>query len=127
MERVKSFTLKGNSYKVEFPTAGQFIDIETKKAELSNGQWGQLIKSPTISTFRSIQIIECIATLSIICPQLISDLKVKRLEDLDLIDLVEIYKVYQKNIYPWYTEWFQEFNKAFGDLDSDNTNEEKKE
>lgn len=125
MERTKKFTLKGNSYTIEFPTAGQFIDIETKKAELSHGQWGKMISSPTISTFRSIQIIECIAVLSTICIDLIKDSKVSDLSKLDLIDLAEIMKVYTKEIYPWYNDWFKEFNKVFSDDLDEKTEKEK--
>lgn len=126
MERTKKFTLKGNSYTIEFPTAGQFIDIETKKSELSHGQWGKMVLSPTISTFRSVQMMECISILSVICPKLMEDLKVPDLTKIDLIDLTEILKVYVKEIYPWYNDWFKEFNKAFTDnLEEDNTEDSK--
>ena len=67
LERIKKFVFKGEEYQIEFPTVGEYIDIENQKLIKSNGQWVNLLKNQTVSALRSIQIIECVSILMILC------------------------------------------------------------
>lgn len=110
LERTKSFTFKGKEYKIEFPTVGEYIEIENQKIIHSNGQWANLIQNQTISAFRSIQIIECISLLIVLCPQLFSDMNVSSYKEIDAIDFLDLLLIYNKEINPWYSKWFNQFN-----------------
>ena len=113
MERVKSFELKGNEYSVEFPNIGQLIDIETRKAMLSKGQYGGILESFLLSGLNALECVDAIAFFDVCCPKIKEDLKVKSYLDLDPMDFLQIYSVYQEEILPWITPWLEEFNKAF--------------
>ena len=52
------------------------MDIENQKLIQSNGQWVNLIKNQTVSALRSIQIIECVSILVVLCPKLFANMKV---------------------------------------------------
>lgn len=111
LQREKSFQFKEKTYKVEVPTVGQYLDIENAKLAVSKGYWTELIKSQTVSAAHSIQIIECVAILSVLCPDLFNDMKVADYKDIDVIDFMELVKVYIKEISPWYYNWFKSFNE----------------
>ena len=110
MEREKRFVFNDVTYSIEFPTVGQFIDIESEKVKCSDGQWGNFIKAGTLSGLRAIQVIECIAILTALCPKIIENLKTKSFLEIDAKDFIVLVKIYQKEILPWYSEWFKEFN-----------------
>ena len=110
MERKKTFKFRGTEYQIEFPTVGQYIDIESEKLNHSNGQFTTLIQAGTLSGLRAVQIIESISIYSILCPQLVKELKVNSFKDIDAKDFIELLKIYSKEISPWYNEWFKEFN-----------------
>lgn len=111
LERIKKFTFKGEEYQVEVPTVGQYLDIETQKIVNSDGHWLDLIKSQTVSALRSIQIIECISILKVLCPSLFKNMKVLSYRDIDAIDFVELLSIYNNIINPWYANWFKNFNE----------------
>lgn len=122
LERVKKFIFKGEEYQIEVPTVGEFLEIEDEKIINSNGHWFELIQSKTISALRSVQIIECISTLKPLCPSLFENLKVVSYRDIDAIDFIELLGVYQKEIAPWYNEWFKSFNEVL--IESSNLKKE---
>ena len=110
LERIKKFVFKGEEYQIEFPTVGEYIDIENQKLIQSNGQWVNLLKNQTVSALRSIQIIECVSILMILCPKLFANMKVTSYKEIDAIDFLELLTLYNKEINPWYSEWFKQFN-----------------
>lgn len=114
--RFKVFVFKDREYKIEFPTVGQYIDIETEKIELSSGKWSDLVISRTVSAYRAIQLVECIAVLKILCPKLFEDMKVSDYKDIDAIDFTLLLKLFTKEINPWYSSWFKEFNDVLKDI-----------
>lgn len=111
MERIKNFIFKNQEYSIEVPTVGQYIDIENQKIVQSNGNWGDLIKSSTMSALRSVQIIECISILKVLCPKLFENFKVHSYKEIDAIDFIELLSLYTKEILPWYSDWFKNFNE----------------
>lgn len=110
LERIKKFIFKGEEYQIEFPTVGEYIDIENQKLIQSNGQWVNLLKNQTVSALRSIQIIECVSILMILCPKLFTNMKVTSYKEIDAIDFLALLTLYTKEINPWYAEWFKQFN-----------------
>ena len=111
LERIKKFTFKGEEYQIEFPTVGEYMDIENQKLIQSNGQWVNLIKNQTISALRSIQIIECVSILMVLCPKLFANMKVTSYREIDAIDFIELLTLYNNEINPWYSAWFKRFNE----------------
>ena len=109
--RIKKFSFKDESYQVEVPTVGQYLEIENQKIWNSEGLWLDLIKSQTISAIRSIQIIECVSVLKALCPTLFKNMKVVSYKEIDAIDFVDLLEVYTKEIQPWYKDWFTQFNQ----------------
>lgn len=107
-----NFEYQGNEYSIEYPTVGQYLDIENEKIKLSKGNWGNLVISGTISAYRATQIIDCIANLKILCPQIFKDMKVDVFE-IDAKDFTSLVLLFQKVIRKWYNEWFDAFNSIF--------------
>lgn len=111
MDRTKNFSFRGNEYKIEFPTIGQYFDIETDKMLISKNKWGELILAKTVSSFRALQSMECVVVLKNLCPDLFKDFKVSSYSEIDAKDFLDLTKIYLENIQPWYSEWFKEFNE----------------
>ena len=117
MERKKSFEFKGIKYTIEFPTVGEYIKIETEKLDVSLGKFGNLISSGTVSSYRAIQMIQSISLLTVLCPDLVKNLNVDSFSEIDAKDFIDLIKIYQKEIAPWYNDWFKEFNELLNDVD----------
>lgn len=115
MERQIKFKFNEKEYSIEYPTVGQYLDIERKKIEISGGQWGNLIGANTKSSSRAVQIIDCLANIVVLCPDLLKDLKpeAKNLMDIDAKDFTILVVAYNKQVRNWYSEWFKEFNDIF--------------
>lgn len=118
LKRTVSFKFQDRNYQIEFPTVGQYLEIENEKIRYSKGNWGGLISSIANSSFKAVQIIECIANLKILCPQLFEDFKIDVL-NIDILDFSRLVAVYQKEIKPWYNSWFKEFNDILSEIDED--------
>ena len=112
LKRKLIFIFKEEQYEIEFPTVGQYLDIENEKLFYSQGNWGKLIASFAKSSYRAVQVIECIANLKILCPRLFENMKLNVLQ-IDMKDFAELVVFYNKNIKPWYSSWFKEFNEIF--------------
>jgi hypothetical protein len=106
-ELAKTITLKikRNDYDCPFPNCGQLIDIENYKANLSKGQYRNLVNNMTLASLMSLDYIDCIATFSILIPKLFEDLRVPNIFLLDLISMKEIVDVFKKEYLPWYNQW----------------------
>jgi hypothetical protein len=95
------FTVKGRTYTINFPTVGEYYRIECLKQSLSNDNYGGLIVARTISSIKALDMIDIEATLSVLAPQLISDLKTESLSKLGLQDFNEIKKAYKEKVLPF--------------------------
>lgn len=116
-----NFEFKGNSYSIEYPTVGQYLDIENEKIKLSQGNWGKLVVAGTISAYRATQIIDCVANLKILCPQIFKDMKVDVFE-IDAKDFAPLVLLFQNKVRKWYNEWFDAFNAIFEESKSESEN-----
>lgn len=124
MERTKTFEFQGRKYTIEFPNVGQYMDIETEKVNLSLGKWGDLISARTLSALRSIQIMECLAVLKVLCPKIFEDMNVSDYRKIDAKDFMLLVKVYNKEVSPWYSRWFKEFSEVLNDIDESEKKED---
>ena len=87
----KEITVKGRKYEIQFPNVGQYYQIEVNKQRLGKGSYNSLIGNPTITAQRALDMIDVEATLSVLCPQLVADLK-------------EISDIYMNEVFPFLKE-----------------------
>ena len=104
MNREIVITILGNSYNVKFPTVGQFQTIESLKQVLSKGMYSSLLSTNTKSSIASLDMIDIEAYFSVLCPQLLKDLKCESFIDLGIEDYLVIKKVYDETFIPWWNE-----------------------
>lgn len=102
-EEVK-ISVKGHEYKVSFPTVGQFYRIEATKQALSRGYYNSMAMSPIKSAQQALDMIDIEATLTVLVPDLINDLKVKSFDELDVRDYKLIQTEYYKSVAPFFKE-----------------------
>jgi hypothetical protein len=101
--RTKQIKVCGQDYTMNFPTVGQFIDIKVLETNLSQGTMKQMILGNG-DHLDAYLYITTYAHLSILCPQMIKDLKVKSMLDLSLEDYEELTQIYLTEIQPWIQE-----------------------
>lgn len=94
----------GNSYSVSFPTIGQFQAIESLKQVISKGMYSNLMNTNTKSAYASLDMIDVEAHFSVLCPQLLKDLKCDSFMNLGIEDYMIIKKVYDEQFIPWWNE-----------------------
>lgn len=99
----KTIDVCGNSYSIEYPTVGKFIDIKVLETQLSKGMSTQMVYG-TVDQQAAYVYIMTYAHFAILCPQLMKDLKVDSLFDLSMDDFDKLVDVYVKEIQPWLTE-----------------------
>ena len=100
-----TFDLKGNSYTIKVPEIGNMIDIERLRMVLSGGYYFEMLKNSTFTSQESLMVIDIQATFSILCPQLMEDLKCSDIKKLDAKDYRELRKVYVEKFIPWWNNW----------------------
>lgn len=101
-----TITYEGNTYEVNFPNNGQFIDIEKMKAKMTDGFYSEM-KNGSGNGFYASLIVDMIATFSILCKELLNDLNTKNIFQLNLIQTKPLLDIYKKDYLPWFDEWSQ--------------------
>lgn len=96
----KTIEIAGNSYVIEYPNVGKFIDIKVLETQLSKGMSTQMVYG-TVDQQAAYIYIMTYAHLAVLCPQLMKDLKVDSLFDLSMEDFDNLVEVYSKEIQPW--------------------------
>jgi hypothetical protein len=102
MDRQIVLRVKGNSYPIEFPNIGKFQMIETMKQIVSKGMYQALLQTSTVSSMEVLDMIDMESYLTVLCPQLIKDLKCESFGNLDIEDYQELKKCYQEQFIPWW-------------------------
>jgi len=116
------FKVKNNKYTIDYPNTGQLIDVEKMKAVLSGNSYDGISNQNTNSGFYAKYLIDTVATINILCPQLVKDLKVKSILDLSAVDSNMLLKIYVKELLPWFIDWENALNSDDEELDG-STNE----
>jgi hypothetical protein len=108
MENVRKpliFNVKGNNYTIKTPTAGQLWQIEEAKSIISNGHYGNVMSNRTFWSEYNLDNIDMFSYFSILCPDLMKDIKVDSWTELDPFDLEELKDAYRKQFTPWFTDF----------------------
>lgn len=95
--------VSGKNYTINFPSVGEFTRIESLKASMTNSQYGSMIFNQTIEAGIALDLVDMMATFSVLIPDLAKDLKPESFLKLDLLDAAELMKVYNQDFLPWYT------------------------
>lgn len=103
--RVKKITVEGNNYDLNYPSTGGLIDIEVLKASLTNDKYESISYSGTNASTFVRYTVDMIASLSVMCPKLKADLKVKTFVELDPLTTKKLLNIYVKEVLPWLNEW----------------------
>lgn len=101
----KVLTIKGQSYTVNIPKTGQFIDIQALKGSISSDRYNQLIASLDQFTGYARLLTDMIATFNVLIPDLKKNLNIDSMLDLELIEIKEMLDVYVMDWIPFYTNW----------------------
>lgn len=104
MENSVFIEISGNKYEIRYPNVGEYYRIECLKQNLSNGSYGNLLLSNSLNAMNALDMIDIEATLLVLAPNLIRDLKVKNLSELGIKDYVMIREAYIKNVVPFFKE-----------------------
>lgn len=104
LQKQKQIIIEGNSYNIEFPNVGQYLDIENMKMMLTNNTYSALLQSRLRTAYFAIDLVDAISVMYILIPGLRKDLNVKDYNELDTFMAKKIVKVYQEQIKPWYDE-----------------------
>lgn len=102
MNETLNFVVNGNSYPINFPTVGDYYAIEASKQSLSLGFYNSLSESSVVSAYNATDMIDIEATLTILCPQLIKDLKCESFRKLGIKDYLMIKQAYIEQFVPWW-------------------------
>lgn len=102
MNREIVLQVEGSEYKVSYPNTGQQIDIELMKAQIGAGNYDVLRFSQNPLFQRQADVIDMIATFSILVPDLKKNLNVKSFFDLPEEHTAKLLKVYEDQFIPWF-------------------------
>lgn len=104
VEKEISFTVLGHSFPIKYPRVGEFYRIEALKQRLSGGFYNVMIASSSISAQAALDMIDIEATLVVLCPKFVEELKVKNFSELDIRDYKEIRDEFYKVVAPFLKE-----------------------
>tara|TARA_R110000787_G_scaffold10111_17_gene34719 strand:- start:988 stop:1374 length:387 start_codon:yes stop_codon:yes gene_type:complete len=104
IERKVSIEISGKNYQLVRPNNGQLIQIEVMKHRLSGGLYSEMVFTSLVSSQNTINTIDMMAHMTVLCPRVIVDLKID-VSKLDIIDSLPLLKVYMQKVHPWITEW----------------------
>lgn len=104
MNESVELTIRGRNYTVRYPNVGEYYRIEAMKQVLGRGYYNSLAQTPTQTAVSALDMIDIEATLSILCPQVIEDLKVSNFSDLGLKDYQEIKRAFFDSVVPFLSE-----------------------
>lgn len=111
MEKTTKLTFaKFGEHFINFPNAGQAIEIQAMKQALTRGRYGDMSRSNLKSDFDTLDIVDAISTFSTLIPELSKKLGSSYME-LDLFIAKDIVKTYNKQFLPWYNNIMGDLNK----------------
>ena len=104
-----TFEVKGNSYTIKVPTPGDMIDVERMKMVLSSGYYNEMMRTNTVSAQESLMVIDIQSSFSVLCPQLMTDLKCEDVRKMAAEDYQVLKTAYTKQYIPWWNAWLKLF------------------
>ena len=103
------FEVKGNTYSIKVPNAGDMVDVERMKQALSGGYYNEMMRTSTMSAQESLMIIDIQSHFSVQCPDLMKDLKCEDVRKLTAEDYQVLKTAYIKEFVPWWNAWLKLF------------------
>lgn len=121
---MKSVTLKVNGveYLINTPTVGQYMTIESNKISLSKGEYGGLCATATASAAITLDLIDMVAVLTVMCPDLVSSIKTENILSINIADVKTLMESYNRDVKEFADKWIFEFRKAVDADKSGSTN-----
>lgn len=104
VNRSVTFKVFGREYLIEYPTVGQYYKIEALKQSLTGGYYNTMVLSPSAATQQALDMVDIEATLTILVPQFIKDLKVKNFNELGILDYKAIHDEFIAVVAPYFKE-----------------------
>jgi hypothetical protein len=112
LSRSVKVTIGENSYDVNFPNNGQLIDIEGKKAALTNGLYAQIAAMNNSMSNRALDMVDCLAYFVTLIPDLSKNLQgIKNVLELTPEQSKPLLRAYKKEFLPWFEGWMKELLK----------------
>lgn len=125
MQKNKSVTINGKSYKLKSPTVGQYQTLQALKMQYTRDKYGELVRSGTVAANISLDYADAFAHIHALFPEVLSTLKVQTYEQLEADDALELVKIYKKHILPFMQEWEKIFTKPDKDEGDEDPLEER--
>ena len=123
IERSKRFTIGKKSFVVEFPNVGQILRIESMKQALTDNRYGIMAKSNIKSMYYALDVVDAVSFLSVVAPEVGRYFDVENYLPLSPEKVQEFVDVYQKEIFPWYSQTLDELKNPLSDESSEKTAE----
>jgi hypothetical protein len=121
LQETVKINLFGRDYEVSYPNVGQFLDIENRKAMMTQGRYVQMVQNNTTSSKFALDLVDALSTFLVLAPGAFTGMQVS-LESMDLVTAKEITQQYVDVYYPFYNELERLLSEA-----TDNTSEQLKE
>lgn len=103
------------TYRVNFPTVGQYIQIEARKAQLTipltskfdnSTQYLNMIRQGTIASNYALDLVDMISCFEVLVPALLGDIKgIESIENLDILDAKPLLDTFNNVFKPWKKSW----------------------
>lgn len=111
----QNITVKGKDYLVSFPNVGQLMDIESFKIAYTNGKYIDMAMSNLQIHRFALDTTDAVAYLSILIPDLITDLGVKNWRQISPLLAKELIRVFKKQFIPWFKPLIEDLYKYDSD------------
>jgi hypothetical protein len=104
-------------YNVTFPSVGQYINVEARKAQLTvpkglsfdqSTQYLNMIRQSTISSNLALDMVDMIAWFETCIPKLMEEHSLKGIESIDQLDIFDakpLMDAYKNVFKPWKSAW----------------------
>lgn len=106
----KEISFLGVKETISFPNQGQFIDIESNKQLYSNKQYQGLALSNFSTANLAADLVDVIATYSVLIPDFQKRLNIKSISELDILQAKKLQYSFETEYLPWLTEWMEYLN-----------------
>lgn len=110
MQREKQIKFGEQIVTARFPNVRTFINIESRKAQLSDGQYLNMFRSGFIGAHKALDMIDAVANLEAFCGEGLKKIMkdgVDNILDLSVDDFEVIIDIYQNDLKPWIDGWMR--------------------
>jgi hypothetical protein len=102
-----SISIKSNTYQLNFPNTGQYIDIQCLKNKITSDNYNLLTNSNDSYVAYATLLVDMIAHFNILIPDLKKDLNVQSILGLDMLESKELLDCYTTQYLPFFNDWMK--------------------